>query len=60
MNCSHYPGIDKLWHSYGSADEFLRREALDKASNTSDRERLVQELAEIEKAQCAMDFVASL
>ena len=58
MNRSHYPGIDKLWHSYGSADEFLRREALDKASNTSDRERLLQELTEIEKAQCAMDFVA--
>ena len=58
MNRSLYPSIDKLWRSCGSAEEFLRREVLDKAPNTSDRERLEQELAAIEKAQCAMDFVA--
>ena len=58
MNRSHYPSIDKLWCSCCSAEEFLHREVLDKASNTSDRERLEQELAAIEKAQCAMDFVA--
>ena len=58
MNRSHYPSIDKLRRSCGSAEEFLRGEVLDKVSNTSGRERLEQELAAIEKAQCAMDFVA--
>lgn len=58
MNRSHYPSIDKLRRSCSSAEEFLRREVLDKVSSTSDRERLEQELAAIEKAQCAMDFVA--
>ena len=45
------------WSSFGSAEEFLRREVLDKAPNTSGRDRLGQELAAIEKAQRAMDFV---
>ena len=58
MNRSHYPSIDKLWRSCGSVEEFLRREVLDKTPNSSDRERLEQELAAIERAQCAMDFVA--